>query len=317
MKKDIIKQIQNHKYIAIATHINPDGDAIGSCTALALALYKNGKKPIILINERPKKYAFLSGEEFIFEEYPRDIPLELFIALDCGDKERLGGYISYFDNAPISINIDHHISNPKYGHYYYVDSQASSTSEMIYGLIKDCGIPFDGTIAQSIYAGIAYDTGNFRHSSTTSSTHRVISDLLQYDFDFTKILDKLFHLRSLASAKLLGYALNKMEIAYNNEICICTLTRKEMDALGAGTDDTEGIISFMKNIEGVTVAILIYEKKDNDIKVSFRSSGDKDVCSVAQLFKGGGHKKASGCSLSMPIHKAKEEVFNVVLKELF
>ncbi|NLM13729.1 MAG: bifunctional oligoribonuclease/PAP phosphatase NrnA [Epulopiscium sp.] len=314
---DIIQSLKKHTYIALSAHISPDGDAIGACTALAMALVKMNKHPVILMDEYPEKYNFLPGREYIFSTYPDNVPLELFVALDCGDLQRLGKYVDYFEKALLTINIDHHISNPNYGDYNYVDSKASSTCEIIYKIIKNSEIDIDDEIAASLYTGIAFDTGGFKHSSTTFLTHQIISDLMKYKIDFTGIMDKLFYSRTFESAKLLGLALNKMELHYNKQLCICDLSKQEMEEVGASVNDMEGIIASMKNIEGVLVAILIYEKNSNEIKVSFRSSGDKDVCRIAQIFQGGGHKKAAGCTLYTDLKNAKIKVLDIVQKELF
>ncbi|NLK97014.1 bifunctional oligoribonuclease/PAP phosphatase NrnA [Defluviitalea saccharophila] len=314
---DIIQSLKKYTHIALAAHISPDGDAIGACTALALALAKINKKPIILMEEYLEKYNFLPGRQYIYNTYPADEPLELFVALDCGDLQRLGAYAEYFEKAPLTINIDHHISNPNYGDYNYVDSEASSTCEIIYKIIKQSEINIDDEIAASLYTGIVFDTGGFKHSNTTALTHQIISDLIKYNIEFSDIMDRLFYSRSIESAKLLGLALNKMELLQDKQLCVCDLSKKEMEEVGASVNDTEGIISSMKNIEGVLVAILLYEKNSNEVKVSFRASGDKDVCKIAQIFQGGGHKKAAGCSLNTDLIDAKKKILDIVQKELF
>ncbi|HOQ16500.1 MAG TPA: bifunctional oligoribonuclease/PAP phosphatase NrnA [Defluviitaleaceae bacterium] len=315
--QEIYQLIHDSNYIAIAVHTNPDGDAIGACTALALVLKKIGKKPIILMREIPDKYNFLAYHEFICQEYPKHLPLELFIALDCGDKERIGEYSNHFDIADTTMNIDHHITNLEYADYNLVNSKASSTCEIIYKLIKDWEISLDQEISSALYTGIAFDTGGFKHNNTSSYTHLIVADLLAYNINFTDIMDKLFHTRSISATKLLGYSLNKMEFYQNNQLCLCTLDKKELESFGAKDGDTEGIISFLKNTEGVLIACLLYEKTENETKVSFRSSGDIDISYIAQKFGGGGHKKAAGCTINKNINEAKEEVINTILKELF
>ena len=317
INQEIYNLINDSMHIALAVHTNPDGDAIGACTALALVLEKMGKKPIILMKDIPDKYNFIHGKELIYDEYPDNLPLELFIALDCGDKERIGEYISIFDTAKITINIDHHITNPKSADYNLVNSNASSTCEIIYELIKDWGLSLDKEIASSLYTGIAFDTGGFKHNNTSSFTHKIIADLLTYNINFTDIMNKLFFSRSLSATKLLAYALNKMELYQNNQLSICTLDKKELEKFDAKNFDTEGIISFMKNTEGVLIACLLYEKSENEIKVSFRSSDNIDISVIAQIFGGGGHKKAAGCTINKTIIEAKDEVINTILKELF
>lgn len=317
INEELYNLIREYTHIAIAAHISPDGDALGACTAFALALEKLGKKPIILINDYPEKYDFLSFKSFVYKEYPSHLPLELFIALDCGDKERLGNYTKNYDKAKFTINIDHHITNPKYGDYNMVDTDASSTCEIIYKLIKTWDIPLDNEIASSLYTGIAFDTGGFKHNNTTSFTHQVISNLMHHDINFTSIMNKLFYSRSLQATQLLGYSLNKIELFQNNQFCLCSLDKDEIKQSGANDSDTEGIIAFMKNIEGVLIALLLYEKAKNEIKVSFRSSENIDVCSIAQKFGGGGHKKAAGCTLYKSMKDAKKEMIYSILKELF
>lgn len=315
--ENLKKALDLYDNILISAHVNPDGDAVGSTTALAWALKKMGKNVIVLLEEYGDKYDFLKASEII-KHNTEDIDMSgpvLFLALDCGDKERLGNFVEEFDNASETVNIDHHMSNTEFAKYNYVYDK-SSTCEIIYEILKEFGIELDGTIAKSLYMGILTDTGGFRHSNTTSRTHEVAAELLKEDFSHTELYEELFSNTAYEAMKILGRALEKMELFFDGQVSFSCITEKDMEELGADNTHLGIVIDKLKSIKGVRVAIFLSERGNEEIKVSMRADGTVDICKIAMEFGGGGHFRACGCSILDSMEKAKTIILDKIEKEL-
>lgn len=308
--KNILNDVNN---IIISAHVNPDADSVGSCTALALALKKLNKNIVILMEDYGTKYDFLNNNIFMSHNLDdiSNFQKDLFICLDCGDKERLGTFKTLLDNSNITINIDHHISNTNFAKYNYV-FEKSSTCEIVYELILYLNIELDDNVAKALYTGILADTGGFRHSNTTSTTHEIVAKLIKYNFSADEIYKELFDTNSYESIKLLGQALIRTELFYDGKVAYSYITQNDIKQLNANTSQLGGIIDNLKNIKGVVVAVFIYEKNGNEFKVSMRSDGSVDICKIAISFGGGGHFKACGCT----INGNSDEVKNLIFKKL-
>lgn len=311
---DKIREIINKSSsIAIAGHVNPDGDAIGACCAMALSLKMSGKLVYILLESFSDKYKYVKGQELIIlEDKYKDINPELFISLDCGDKQRLSNAAFVFDKAIKTINIDHHKSNSFFADFNYVDENASSTSEIVFDIINR-KYPVDTDIASNIYGGILYDTGGFRHTSTTSKTMNIVSILMEYGIPFTDIYDYLFQQRSFQELKVMAKALANAKEELNGEIVYTTLSLEEIKSANATPKELDGIAAYIKSVKTSKIAVFLYEKSKNEIKASFRSENAVDVCSIAKEFGGGGHVKAAGCSLNMELIEAVKVIMEKII----
>lgn len=307
---DLSAQLNSFNNIILSAHTNPDGDAIGACIALAHGLICIGKNVRVYLEEYGDKYNFLETSTFMCHDVTQietfDNPL--FISLDCGDALRLGEGINLFNTAPMTVNIDHHISNTKFAKLNYV-FESSSTCEIVYDLIEFLNIPVNIEIAKALYTGIIYDTGGFKHSNTTSSTHRVVSKLMNYDFSTTDIYEKLFDERPIEAMKLLARAVDKMTFYNDKKIVISYITAEELEELNADKTHLGAIVEQLKGIKGVQASIFIYENKLDECKVSMRSNGAIDICSTAVKFGGGGHLKACGCTIHESLEVAKQLIF--------
>ena len=240
---------------------------------------------------------------------------ELFIALDCGDEGRLGAAGEVFQKAAKKINLDHHESNTYFGELNYVAADASSTSEIIFNLLKD-RIPMTAAEAAGLYAGLIYDTGGFRHSSTSPETMKIAGELMAYGIPFTDIYNRFFDARSFSELKIMGRALDNAELLFGGDVVCSTITTAEIEALNGSNKELDAIINYLKGVLGAKVACFFYEKTETDVKGSFRGNDGYDVCALAQKFGGGGHVKAAGCTISAPIAEAKAMVLEEVEKML-
>ncbi len=309
--EEIRKLIDLSDSIAISGHISPDGDAIGSCAALAMALKIMGKDVKVILDEYPEVFSIIPTGGIFVKEAEEDYLPDLYIALDSGDKERLGKNADLFDKTLHTVNIDHHVSNTLYGKVNYIDEEASSTSEIIFQFLYGYA-PIDNDIAAAVYAGIIFDTGGFRHPSTTPVTMAIVSELLEYDFNFTSIYNSIFHSRKFTEAKAMGKALINLESHFDDRCVTSYITLKEMQEHGLAIDEVSEVSSYIKGISGSVVSVFFHEKENNVFKVSMRSEPPFNVCAIAQSFGGGGHKQAAGCS----VQGCLEDVFKKVIEEV-
>lgn len=308
---DILKK--NNTFV-VTSHIMPDGDSIGSVLALTLALNKLGKRATAVIrDEVPDKYIFLPKADKILKDFSGKC--DVIICLDCGDEERLGFDKPLKDIGGTIVNIDHHRSNDYYGDVNIIENQASSVGEILYHLIKEI-IEIDLDIASCLYTSIITDTGSIRYSNTTPSCLKILAELIEVGVKPDFISRQVFEKRSRASINLLKMVLDTLEVYDDGAVACLSITKEIMERSGAKEQDTDGIINYAREIEGVEVAVIFKEKDDHEIKVGLRSNERVDVSKIAEEFKGGGHTKASGCTLKMTMDEAKQLILNSIRKSL-
>lgn len=310
--EDIVELAKTSEHVYVIGHVNPDGDCIGSTLALSMLLKKRNVQTKILLKDVPSTYNFLQMQQWIMDKEPSKV--DMLIVLDCGDMSRLGDFKAYAERAQIVVNIDHHISNTNFGHYNHVTSSASSTCEIIYDLIEDKTL-IDKEIATALYTGIIYDTGVFKHSNTTENTHKIAGSLISFGFDFTEIINKLFSYKSMAGLLVQSKSIENIQMFSNGKIALTYLTRNEIQALNATKKETENIVQMLNEIENVECAVFIYETDMDEYKVSLRSKGLVDVCAIAKRFAGGGHVKASGCSMEGHLSMVIQKIVTVISEQ--
>ncbi len=314
--EQIQQVLQNCDTIAIGGHQSPDGDAVGACFAMAYALKKQGKRVFVLLEEFAPKYDMIVKKELLlpFEEYTGFAP-DAFVALDSGEKQRLGAAEAVFEKARQKINIDHHASNTYFAAYNYVDSNASSASEIVYRFLREF-VSLDKEIAAALYAGILYDTAGFRHSSTSPFTMTAAAELMTYPIDANKIYTAFFDSRSFSELKILAKAFDKAQLYFDKAVIYTALSLEEISQCHGSSKEVDGVVNFIKGVENVKIACFLYEKAENEIKASFRCTDGFDVCKLAQCFGGGGHVKAAGCTIHGSIKQAWEKIYQQ-LEKLF
>ena len=304
---EIITIILENDGFAIAGHINPDTDAIGSSLALGLALRKLGKRANVFLGPFNEKNLIIPGQELICNT-PREATV--FIALDCADVKRLGDPFSIMKDSLITICIDHHKSHIPFSQHLYLDGQASSTCEMVYRIVSQM-LDIDADIASAIYAGLLTDTGGFQHNCTSAETMRIAGKLLEKDIPFNDIYRELMKKRSVVESNVLRTALNNMVLLGNGRVAISSISSEEMESIGAEAFDTDGISAHLLNIRGVAASAFLYEKNQGAVKASMRSI-DLDISKIAMSFGGGGHKQAGGCTIQASLKEACEVVSNAI-----
>lgn len=311
----VIDRINSSKNICIISHVNPDGDSIGSLLGLGLALkkYKDKRIKLAINDEIPKNYKFLPGIEYL-EKTQKDEAFDLLITLDCSDLKRLGLGKYVTDNADFIINIDHHKSNDFFGDENIVFPGYSSTGEILFNLLKAMNIEIDTEIATCLYVSISTDTGSFKYDSTSPDTLEVAANLMRKNIDLNKITTNVYQSRSLEKTCLLIKSLNSMELYMDNRIGIISVTEEMIEDCNAAIQDIDGIIEFVRDIDTVEVACMLKELDQEVIKVGFRSKKDIDVAEIAMSFEGGGHSRASGCTIYDTIDNSKDKVLDEIKK---
>lgn len=313
--EQIKELIEKAKSILILTHENPDGDAVGSSLGLMNGLKKmdEEKEVDVVIPKLNTMYNFLPGYEEIKSEANAD-DYDLCIALDSSDLERLGECKDLFEKIDKTIVIDHHITNQNFGDVCYVNAVASSTCQNIIVILATLGVSINKEIATCIYSGILTDTGAFRYN-VQPETFEFAGMLLETGIDIARIYRTLFDETTEARTKLLGRAINNLEILDDGKVAFTYVTDNDMQELNNQDGDHENIVNYGRNIEGVEVSIF-FREKNGKYKVSLRSNEYIDVSLIATMFSGGGHKKASGFELDKSFDDAKEAVLAEIRKQL-
>ncbi len=318
----IIAQIKGHANFLITSHVNLEGDALGSELAFARLLKALGKTPIIVNEDKlPYGYDFLSGVSSIkkYKDNLEGIKFDCLVALDCSDLKRTGEvYRLNKENKPI-LNIDHHISNVRFGTVNWVDPYASCTCEMIYELYKKMGVKPDKEAALALYAGIVVDTGSFRYSNTSAATHRVAAELLKYGLDVVEIYKNVYGNLPFKDMKLVAYVLNNIQRRHRGQIAWFEASAGLLKRYRPlYVDLTDYVMNFARAIKDVEVTVLFKENLGvkNEIRVNLRSQGKVDVNKIAQAFGGGGHKSASGCTVHGRIDAVKRKVLKKIEEAL-
>ncbi len=317
--EQIIQQLKNSHEVLLATHSNPDGDAIGSLIAMGLALAAIGKK-ITLHDESPipAVYRFLPAVSRVVRKITSVDAYDTAVILDCGDLQRIGKAALLVGRIPVTINIDHHFTNSGFGSLQYIDTAACATSEIVYTIIKRMAVPISQDMAVAIYSGILTDTGSFRFSNTNRAAFAICEEMVELGVNPYHIAQHVYGTYSLGRIKLLNLALDSIEISPNGKLSLMTVTRNMLNETKTQPEDADGLINYARRIEAVKLAVLIQEIKNNRCEpgdtlfhVSLRSDGDIDVAAIASTFGGGGHVGAAGFSIKTTLPELKSEIFEL------
>lgn len=310
---DIIKKEASFNLIS---HMLPDGDSIGSLFGMGKSLMLAGKNvKMYTPGHIPRKYSFLEGAELVNNEIIIEDQEITTIVLDSSDPDRLGIFKDAVMKSKTIINIDHHVTNQLFGTLNHVDSNASATGEIVYGILKDMDLEINEGIAEALYVAITTDTGSFKYDNTTPLTHQVVAELLRFGLSPGTLSQKIFDERPLSFYILLREALSSLEMYEDHAISVMTISKDIRERSGASTDELEGIVNYTRNIEGVELGILFYVESENEVKIGFRSKR-LDVSVLAGKLNGGGHAKAAGCRMQGDFESVKARVMGEAFKML-
>ncbi len=319
MKNDSFKtigdQLKKADSVLIVTHYNMDGDAVGSAAAICHVLRRMGKESWILIeDEVPGNLQFLDRDYTTFDQDVLGEP-DVSMCVDCGDLTRFPKRADRFMTGKVHICVDHHKTSEPFCDYNYIDPGAAATGELVYQLIRAMGEEVDKEAGEALFAAITTDTGNFQYSNTTRQSHDIAADLYDCGIDANGVSVEIYETVHLAKLKVQARAMENLELFADGKVAMSYLTLKMREECGAAPDETDGIVSELRSIDGVEVAVFIKETEDEGrIRVSLRSKKDYDVARVAAAFEGGGHTKAAGCTYYGTLEDARRDLLAKVLE---
>ena len=313
----VAEALRSHDRFLVATHENPDGDALGSAIAMTLALRRMGKQANpYLWGDRPlpHEYAFMELEG-IRRELPDDYADYVLLAVDCAKADRLGEDPRILAEPKLIVDVDHHHDNTRFGAVNLIVADASSTGEILRDVLRELGVELTPEIAEALYIALVTDTGRFQYANTTPKALRLAAELVEAGADVHKVFQGVYESVEFAKLKLLARALDHARIYEGGRVVVSYLERDDYDAVGATEPYAEGIIDYLRAVEGAELAVMIREPPTDGgprHRISLRSSTDVlDVSAIARKSDGGGHRQAAGFSSELSV----DEITQFVLRE--
>lgn len=306
MFRKVKNVITSGERFLITTHVDPDGDAIGSCFALYWALSALKKNCSVYMRDHiPYMYTFLPGPEKVFH---REIPegdFDAIFALDCGNLFRVGNGHEGLSEKGFLINVDHHATNEAFGTVNIIDQDSSSTAAILYKLFKSMKVSLTFNVAVNLYTAIFTDTGSFRYPNTNSQAFLICEEMTRYGVSPSHVAQMVHENHPKERFLLLGEVLATLETYDHDTVAMALVTQEMYSKTNTSKEYTEGFVEHIKEIRGIDVAILIREVTADQCKVSMRSKGHTDVASICNIFGGGGHRNAAGCNMEGTVFQAR------------
>jgi len=302
----------------VTSHVRPDGDAIGSALALALALQQVGHEVTVLNEDGlPESLMFLPGGALVTRPSGR-VAADIVFALDNASQPRLGdGVNAAIAGVPMLVNVDHHISNTRYGHRHYIDAAAPATGQIVADWLEAAEVPMDEAMAENLYTAISTDTGSFQYSNTTPATYRWAARLIEAGIDVGELNRKIYQSHPLRRVKLLGELLQVLVLSVDGRVASGHVSAEMAARAGALPEDSENLIDHLRGIDGVVVAAFFEELADGRVRLSLRSKDARfDASALCGQFGGGGHTMAAGARLAGPLSEAKGRVLSLIHEAL-
>lgn len=309
--------LQNVGTVAVAGHVNPDGDCVGSC--LGLYNYLRDNYPDLDVDvymQKPRQvFDFMSGFDSLHTELIPEKSYDLLILLDISSRDRIGVAGPLVDAAGKTLCLDHHVTNRGAYTWLFNEPEISSTSELLYSFLEEDKV--SPACAACIYTGIINDTGVFQYSSTSPDTMRVAAKLMEKGIPFSQIIEHTFFEKTYVQNQLMGRALMESLMLFDGKLIISYMRQRDMRFYGVTSADMEGIVAQLRNTSGVEVAVFMYETEPEVYKVSLRSKETVDVSKIAQQFGGGGHVRAAGATMQGTPHDVINNLTYYIEKALF
>jgi phosphoesterase RecJ-like protein len=310
--RTIAEAIHEHDRFLVTTHENPDGDALGSLLASKLVLDQLGKDTVIYLagdTPLPREYGFMELDNLL-RKPPADADQRVLFAVDCANERRLGPDPTVLQRAPLVIDIDHHHDNSRFGQLNYIEPNASSTGEIMRDLIAELGVELTPEIAEALYIAVVTDTGRFQYANTTAKALRLAAELVEAGADVHRVFQGIYENVAFAKLKLIAKALEHAQVFEGGRVIVSHLEREDFDAAGAEEPYSEGIIDFLRAVEGAEIAALIREPPTQNgptRRVSLRTTTEGiDVSAIARKSGGGGHTMAAGFSSESSVDEITE-----------
>lgn len=305
--KQVCRFLKKHDNYVLITHAQPDGDTLGSASALCLGLRQLGKKvTIVCPDEIPEKYGFftLGCVDSSFEE-------QTVIACDVADLVLIGALRQKYEGK-IDLCIDHHVSNKRFADKLLLDADASACGEVIYAVLKALNVDINRIIAAALYCAISTDTGCFKYSNTTAKCHRIVAQLFDLGVDYENINRLMFETKSRGRVEMERRALDGMTFHFGGKCAVMVITAAMRKETGCGDDELEGVTAISRTVEGVLAGVTIKEKDNGAYKISVRTYPPLNASAICQQLGGGGHHSAAGCELEGSLDGVIERILEQV-----
>ena len=315
MYREVIEELEKANKIYIATHSNPDGDAIGSSLALCLALKSIGKDAKVIIPSNSRIFECLPTIEENRVSNIKEDEIDLLVFLDAGNIERIAIAKEDIPKAKRTLCIDHHKSPGKYTDVAFVDDKAPATAELLFNIFEVMGIEMTVDMATNLYAAILTDTGSFKYASTRKETFIIGSKLIGMGINFSEIARELLDTWEESKLRLIGKYVNNLEKLLDGKIEYSLVTQKELKEINISDEDAEGMANYGLKVRESEVSIYVREKENGTFKLSMRSKTKVDLDEIAIKFGGGGHKRAAGCTFTKENFKENKEKLIELIKE--
>jgi len=305
--------IKTAKKILLVSHINPDGDALGSTSAMYTAIYDRYKKKsdMLIIGHLPSSYKFLPHINEAKFGFDSSLVYDLVISLDVAAIDRLTDFRILFDKATVSVNIDHHKTNDGFGNINFVDAKSSSTGEVLFDIFKELKWNINLDMAIGLYTAILTDTGGFRYTNTSAKVFNIASELVSLGVNPNEIYKNCYELKSKNFLMFQSYCLTKAQFSSDNKIAYTTVYKKDLEKFNAEEDSTEGLVETLRSIETTDVSFLVKEIDSKASKISMRSK-KVDVAKICGIFGGGGHTFAAGCTIKSNIEGSVKKILKAI-----
>lgn len=302
MLNKISSVLENAKTVAIAGHVRPDGDCVGSCMGMYLYLkeYYPHIQTDVYLEEVRDVFSYIQGIDQVKGQWQEGTVYDLLLLFDVSSRDRIGVAGEALGTAGRTVCVDHHVTNKGIAQMNHIEPEASSTCEVLYTLLEPEKVTRE--IAEAIYTGIIHDTGVFQYSCTGVRTMEIGGKLMEKGIDFSKIIKDSFYTKTYAQNQIMGRTIMESIMLLNGQCIVGYVRRKELEFYGITPKDLDGIVNQLQNTKGVEVAIFLYETGIQEYKVSMRSNGIVDVARIAAYFNGGGHVRAAGCTMQGSVY---------------
>lgn len=310
MFEEIASQILEADRFLIVTHVNPDGDAVGSSLGLHLSLSEMGKTSFLVFESKPPElFSFLTGiDQILVGADINELKPNIIISVDAADQNRIVPRIEKLRPQTILINIDHHPTNPSFGDINLVSASANSTSSLIFEIIRAAGHRPSYNASKALFTGLVTDTGCFRFEGVNSSTFRLAAQMCESGIDSYQITQYLFEEHPIQRLALEKHVLNRLEILLGGKLALSVLFNSDFEEAGASLSDGENLVNKLRETRGVEVGVLMTKISDDLTRVSLRSKGNLDVSAIASKFGGGGHRRAAGIKSGLDFRTLKNQI---------
>jgi phosphoesterase RecJ-like protein len=307
-------------HFLVTSHVNPDGDGLASMLACGRILRRLGKQVWLVIDGLlSPRYDYLPQIDTVVpyrEGLEAELPVANVITVDVPTLSRLERVARLIPREAPILKIDHHPSDDHFGRFNYFDTAASSTAELVYRLCVSLEVPFDAALGTWLYTGIAFDTGRFRHSSTTPDALTIAGEMVRAGANPQLIAEQLFYEYRPTTLSLLASALQSLECVMDGRVSILSLGHAVLGQARYGDEDMDGFVDYAASLQGVEAALFLREHEPGHVRVSLRAKRDVDVRAVAELFGGGGHRKAAGARMTGTLAEVKARLVEAIRRQL-